>query len=73
MRIKIKVIPRAHKNEVIKLDEENYKARLTTPPVDGKANEALVDLLSDYFNISKNKIIILKGEKCREKVIDINL
>lgn len=72
MLLNIRVIPRAKKNEVIKIDENNYKARLTAAPVNGKANEALIKLLSDYFDVRKSKIRIVKGEKRMEKIIEIN-
>ncbi|MFH1192433.1 MAG: DUF167 domain-containing protein [bacterium] len=71
MLINIKVIPRSKKNEVIKIDDENYRVRLTAAPVDGKANDALIRLLSEYFNVSKSEVRIVKGEKGRAKVIEI--
>ncbi|MFC1613580.1 DUF167 domain-containing protein [Patescibacteria group bacterium] len=71
MFINIKVIPRAKKNEVIKLENGNYKARLTSAPVDGKANQALIKMLSKYFGVGKSEIRIVRGEKGREKTIRI--
>lgn len=71
MLLNIKVTPRASKNEVIKLDNENYRVRLTAAPVDGKANIALIKLLSDYFNVAKNRISIVKGDRGKIKLIKI--
>lgn len=71
MLINIKVIPRAKKNEVIKIDDKNYRVRLTAAPVDGKANEALVKLLSEYFDVTKSGIRIVRGERGREKIVEI--
>ncbi|MFH0856921.1 MAG: DUF167 domain-containing protein [bacterium] len=71
MAINIKVIPRAKRNEVIKIDENNYRVRLTAAPVDGKANDALIKILSEYFKVSKSGIRIIRGERGREKTIEI--
>ena len=88
MKFKCKVITRASKNEVLGIDNLNQldiefrnknskelpflKIYLTAVPVDGKANRELIKLLSKELNISKNKINIIKGEKNKEKIIEIN-
>ncbi|MFH0853880.1 MAG: DUF167 domain-containing protein [bacterium] len=71
MIINVKVIPRANKNEVIKIDATHYRARLAAAPVDGKANEALIKVLSVYFGVSKSAVVIARGEKGRKKIIEI--
>jgi uncharacterized protein (TIGR00251 family) len=71
MRIYIKVTPRSFKNEVIKISEGEYKVRITAPPVDGEANEALIKILSDYFKVAKSNIKIVGGRSARTKIIDI--
>ncbi len=73
MRIYIKVIPRSSKNEVTKISEGEYKVKLTAPPVDGQANQALVGILSEYFEVSKNSINIIGGKSARIKIVDVNL
>ena len=49
MRIYIKVSPRSSKNEVTKISEGEYKAKLTAAPVDNKANAMLIKLLAEYL------------------------
>ncbi|MFZ2188718.1 MAG: DUF167 domain-containing protein [Candidatus Moraniibacteriota bacterium] len=71
MRIYIKVIPRSSRNLVEKISEGEYRVRLTAPPVDGKANEALVKLLAEYFNISKSAISIVGGKSTPRKMVDV--
>ena len=62
VRIKIKVIPRAKKNRISGFMEDgSLKVRLTAPPVDGKANRALIKLLADNLNISQANISIISG------------
>jgi len=80
MRITIRVIPRSGKN-VLEWDESNesndsqkgqLKARLTAPPVDGAANEALVALLADRLHIPKRAIQIVRGATSRLKTVEID-
>lgn len=69
--IKVKVIPNAKKNKVVE-SEGLFKVYVNAPAVDGKANKALIAVLSEYFNIRKGSIKIVRGEKSREKVVEIN-
>ncbi len=72
MKIKIRVLPRSSKNEVIgEMSDGTLKIKLTAPPVDGKANESLIELLADYFNKPKSKIKIASGATSKNKTIEI--
>ena len=68
--IKVKVIPRARRNKII-TEEGRLKVYLTVPPVDGKANKAVIEILAEYFRVKKGNIRIIQGEKNREKIIEI--
>jgi uncharacterized protein (TIGR00251 family) len=71
MRIYIKVIPRSSQNKVEKISEGEYRVRLTAPPVDGKANEALIKILADYFGVAKSSILIVGGKSTQRKMVDV--
>ena len=71
MRIYIKVSPRSSKNEVVKVSEGEYKVKITAPPVDGQANEALIKLLAKFFGVSKSAINIVGGKTAKIKMVDI--
>ncbi len=71
MFLNIKLIPRAKHNKIERINENNYKIHLTAPPVDNKANEALLDILAKNLRIRKSNLRIVKGEKTRNKVIEI--
>jgi len=71
MRIYVKVFPRSGKNEVEKISGQEYKVRVTAVPEKGKANEAVIKILADYFHVSKGSIDIVGGKSTREKIIDI--
>jgi uncharacterized protein (TIGR00251 family) len=71
-KIKLRVLPRSSKNEVVgKMDDGTLKIKLTAAPVDNAANEALIELLSDYFDKPKNKIKIVAGATSKNKVVEI--
>lgn len=71
MRIYVKVVPRSSRNKVEKISEEEYKVWITAPPVDRKANDMLIKILSDYFDVSKSSLVITGGKTARVKIIDI--
>ncbi len=71
MTIAVKVIPRSSKNELKQLADGSYKAKLTAAPVDGKANDALIELLAEHFDVPKSKIKIVRGLTSKNKVIKI--
>jgi uncharacterized protein (TIGR00251 family) len=70
MRLKVKVIPGAKRNAWTE-DAQGIKIHLNAPPVDGKANEALLRFLAEHFGVKISKIEIIKGLKSRHKVINI--
>lgn len=71
MKLNIRVITKAKQQKVVK-EENGLKVYLNAPPVDGKANKALIELLAEYFKIKKNKIKIVKGLKSRDKIIELS-
>ena len=63
--------PGAKKSEVSGIHDGHIKIKVNSPPVDGKANEALILFLSEFLNIPKSMIKIISGEKSRIKKISI--
>lgn len=70
MQINVKVITRAKVNK-IKEEKDGLKVYLTAVPEKGKANELLIKVLADYYKTNKNSVKIIKGEKSRNKIIEI--
>ncbi len=68
--ITVKVIPRSSKNSV-QLENGILRVHLNAPPVDGKANKALVELLAEILHVPKSSIEIVRGEKGRNKQLKI--
>ena len=70
MIFKVKVIPNA-KKESISCQDQNLKVYVKAPASDNKANKSLIVLLAKHYNTKKGSILILKGQKSRDKIIEI--
>jgi len=68
VRITVRVLPRSSKNEISR-EGEIIKVRLTAPPVDGAANEALLKVLAERLGLPKRALHIVQGATGRLKVI----
>ncbi len=69
IRVRVRVIPNASKNEVVGLLSGRLKVKVQKPAVDGGANDGLIDLLSNTFGLSKSSVVIEHGQRTREKVV----
>lgn len=67
----LRVQPRASRNAIVGTMGNAVKLAITAPPVDGKANQAVVEYLSDLFRVPKSSIVIVSGETGRNKLIAI--
>ena len=69
-RISVKVKPRASRDVVEGWQESTLVVRLTSPPVEGAANNSLIRLLAKRAGIARSRIRIVSGEKGRIKVLE---
>lgn len=67
----VRVQPRSSKNEICGIYGDAIKIKLTSPPVDGEANEGLIEFLSGILKINKGQIEIIGGHKSKNKLIKI--
>ena len=67
----VKVHPRAHKNAITGTVGDALKLALTAPPVEGKANQAVIEFFADLFQIPRSSVTIASGETSRNKIIRI--
>jgi len=71
MIVKIRVVPRAKQNKVVE-EMGRLKVYLTAPPVEGKANELLIEVLAEHFGVKKKQLRLVRGEKGRDKMVEVN-
>jgi len=69
--IQVHATPRASKSEIQGLHGEAVKIRLKAPPVDGKANDALIEFLADSLGIPQRQITLLSGQTSRQKRLSL--
>lgn len=67
----VRVTPHAKQNKVVESDGV-LRVYTTVAPENGRANSAVVELLSDYFNVPKSRIKILKGQTSRDKIVAVD-
>ena len=67
-RITLQVVPRASKTEVVgAYGDDALRLRLAAPPVDGKANKELIEVLADAFGLPKSAVVFKGGETSKTK------
>lgn len=71
VRFAVRVQPRASRSGVVGTHSGSLRVRLTAPPVDGAANEALVELLAEQLGVPKRAITIVGGSSSRRKLVEV--
>lgn len=71
VRFPVRVQPRASRTEVAGTQQGALKVRLQAPPVDGAANEALVDFLAESLGVPRRQVRIVSGATARTKVVEV--
>lgn len=67
----IKLQPRASKNEIGEASGPELRIKVTAPPVDAAANEALLRLLADTLDCPRGKVELIRGHTARHKVVKV--
>jgi uncharacterized protein (TIGR00251 family) len=70
--LSVRIQPRASKNEIRRMENGCLKIRLSAPPVDGAANEALLRFLAELLSVSQSRIEIISGHSSRNKIVRIS-
>ena len=72
MKKQVKVKPNSKNQSIEEAEDGSLTVHLKSPPVDGKANEELIQILSKKFNVSKSRIFIKSGLSSRNKLVEID-
>ncbi len=70
-RLAVRVTPGAKRNSIEGLKDGVWRIKIAAPPVEGKANEALVNYLSEVLGVRKNSFSLMKGETSRNKLLSV--
>ena len=70
--LSIKLQPRASRNEIGDPFGEELKIKVTAPPVDSTANEALIKLLAEKLDCPRSKVELIRGKTSRHKTIKVH-
>lgn len=70
--IRVQVKPNSRQSAIEEIAEGDFLIRLKSPPVDGKANQELIQLLAKTFDVPKSAIRIKSGASAKTKLIEID-
>ena len=68
-RLRLRVSPGARRSELVGRHGDGWKVRVTAPPEDGRANNAVLDLLARRLDVPRRALSIVSGHTAREKVV----
>lgn len=71
MKIYVSATPQAKCNQVTQIDEDHFQVKTTAIAHQGQANQAIIKLLAKHLKLRASNLIIVQGEKSREKIIQI--
>lgn len=69
--LRVHLTPRSARDEVLGLEDDVLRARVTAPPVEGRANEALLRLLAEALGVPRASLRIVRGQRSREKLVAV--
>jgi len=72
LNIRVQIQPRSSKDQIIGLHNGRLKIKISAPPVDGKANQNLIEFIAKALGVSKSKIEIVKGRSSKLKTLRIS-
>lgn len=68
MLIKVKAFPGVSKEKIEKKSEDSFEVHVRAKPIQGKANQAIIEALAKYFELEEKEIKLVKGFKERNKI-----
>jgi len=71
MKIFVKVKPNSKIEKVKKVDSNHFEVWVKEVPIEGKANQRLIEIMSEYFGIPKKNIVILSGQNSKNKILKV--
>jgi hypothetical protein len=70
-RLSVIATPRSHASQIVKWENGVLYVRVTAPPIDDRANEAVVKLIADFLDLPKSSIYVAVGRASRLKSVTV--
>ena len=71
MDLEVRLQPRAGRDEIAGVRDGRVVVRVTAPPVDGRANKALCELIAKRAGVARGRVTVVRGERSRDKVVRV--
>lgn len=71
-RLAVRAQPRSSREAIVGVENGRLKVKLTAPPVEGEANEALCRLLAKALGLAKSSVTVVRGDASREKWLEVS-
>jgi uncharacterized protein (TIGR00251 family) len=71
VRVDVEVKVRSGQSRVLGIKQNRLSVALAAPPVDGAANQCLIETLADYFDLPRRQLKLTAGERSRRKVVEL--
>ena len=72
MLVRVRVKPHARRQRIDVAEDGSLVVHVTSPPVEGRANQELIELLARHYNVSKSRVRIKAGASARNKLVEID-
>jgi uncharacterized protein (TIGR00251 family) len=69
--IRVRVRPRASRDEIVGWREDTLRLRVSAPPLNGRANDAVVELISRTAGVARSAVSVVAGERGRDKLVRV--
>ncbi len=72
MKLRLRVQPGAKRTALLtRMPGGEWKVAVSAPPVDGRANDAVVELMSDLLGVRRSQVTLVRGASARSKVVEV--
>lgn len=71
MKIFVKAKPNSREESVERINEDHFVVAVKEPPVQGRANQAIIKALAGYFKVAVSRVRIISGYQSKEKIVEI--
>lgn len=69
--IRVRVRPRAARDEIVGWREDTLRLRVSAPPLDGRANDAVVEMIARTAGVARSAVSVVAGERGRDKLVRV--